>query len=202
MVAQRTWQHITVEEWRALSRASPDVKYEYVDGEVYAMSMPGGSRAHAWIAVNAVTILNSAFAGGPCMAYNSDVATRVSAIRYNLPDVVVSCDARDEPTRGESEILAPRVVFEVLSDSTEARDRGEKFDSYRACPTIQEYVVVRTDRQAVEVYRRAPDGWGTFQVYGSGDEVELTSVDARFPVAALYQRTDVPATPASQAPEC
>jgi Uma2 family endonuclease len=199
MVAQRSRPYITVDDWRELNRTSPDAKYEYVDGDVYAMS--GGSRAHAWIALNAVRILNSAFAGGPCMAYSSDVATRVSPTRYNLPDVVVTCDACDEPTRGESEILAPRVVFEVLSDSTEARDRGDKAESYRDCQSIQEYVLVRTDRQAVEVYRRALDGWGTFQVYGPRDEVTLASVEVSFPVAALYQRTDVPETSAVRARE-
>jgi Uma2 family endonuclease len=199
MVAQRSGRYVTIEEWRELNRTSSGVKYEYIDGEVYAMA--GGSRAHSWIAGNAARILNNAFAGGPCMAYNSDIATRVSPTRYNLADVVVSCDADDEPTRGESEILSPRVVFEVLSDSTEARGRGDKFDSYRACPTIQEYVLIRTDQQVVEVYRRTPDGWGTFQVYGPDDEVPLTSVGVHLPVAALYQRTDVPANAAARQPE-
>ena len=199
MVAQRAQHFTSIEEWRELNRTSPDVKYEYVDGDVYAMA--GGSRAHAWIAANSIRILNNAFTGGPCMAYSSDVATRVSPTRYNLPDIVITCDACDEPTRGESEILAPRVVFEVLSDSTEARDRGDKAESYRECPTIQEYVLVRTDRRMVEVYRRTANGWGTFQVYGPGDEVMLASVDARFPVAALYERTDVPERPNARAHE-
>jgi Uma2 family endonuclease len=122
MVAQRVRQYVTVEEWRELNRTSADLTYEYVDGEVYAMC--SGSRVHAWIAVNAVSILNGAFVAGPCLAYNSDIATRVSATRYNLPDVVVSCDSRDEPTRGESDVVAPHIVFEVLSGSTEARDRA------------------------------------------------------------------------------
>jgi len=79
----------------------------------------------------------------------------------------------------------------VLSDSTEAYDRGRKFGLYRACPTVQEYVLVATKYQAVEVYRRTQEGW-MLHVYKPGDEVALTSIDVHFPLAVLYELTDVP----------
>jgi len=192
MVAEQSSQHLTVEEWRALEGESIETKHEYIDGQVYLMA--GGSRAHSLIAVNAVTILSTALADGPCIAYNSDLATRLSPTRFAFPDVVVTCEERDAATWQETEISAPRVVIEVLSEGTEAYDRGLKFSYYRACPTIQEYVLVATNRQAIEVYRRTDEGWGTFRVYGPGEEVELSSIAVRFALAAIYRRTDVPET--------
>lgn len=189
MVANRQDARMTVDEWRALEQTS-EVRHEYIDGYVYAMA--GGSAAHSLIAVNAASALNASFGDGPCVAYNSDMATQVSESRFTYADVVVSCAERDQATRELTELAEPRVVFEVLSDSTEAKDRGRKADDYRRCPSLQEYVLIGTQYQRVEVYRRTEDGWGIFRFYGAADEVELTSIGVRIPVAALYRRTDVP----------
>jgi Uma2 family endonuclease len=75
------------------------------------------------------------------------------------------------------------------------KDRGRKWDDYRQCPSLEEYVPVGTAYQRVEVYRRTAEGWGLFHIYGPADEAELTSLGVRFPAAALYRRTDVPKTP-------
>jgi len=72
---------------------------------------------------------------------------------------------------------------------------GQKWDDYRQCVSLQEYVLVGTEYQRVEVYRRTEQGWGLYHIYGPGDVVELTSIGARLPVALLYQRTDVPEAP-------
>jgi len=192
MVAQPSRQYTTVEEWRELERTSHDSKHEYIDGQIYAMA--GRSRAHSLVAINMITLLNDKFGDGPCIAYNSDAAARLSPTRYTYPDATVTCDECDQATPDEREIQVPRVIVEVLSDSTEAYDRGEKSGYYRACPTVQEYVLVATRYQLVEVYHRTPDGWKEFQVYGPGDEIELKSIDVRFPLAALYRRTTVPET--------
>jgi Uma2 family endonuclease len=84
--------------------------------------------------------------------------------------------------------------FEILSESTEAHDRGDKFQYYRDCPTLEEYVLVATKRQAVEVYRRAGGHWGTFETYAPIDTIELASIKVLISVAALYKRTGVPET--------
>ena len=193
MVAQPdgSWT-MSVEEWRELERTSHDVKHEYIDGYVYAMA--GGSLAHSLLAVNMVGLLNSGFGDGPCIAYNSDASARLSSNRYTYPDATVTCDDRDRPTTEQTEVRYPRVIVEVLSDSTEAYDRGDKFGYYRARSTVQDYVLVATRRQAVEVYRRTPDAW-TFHTYGLGDTIELPSIDAHIPLAALYRRTNVPQAP-------
>lgn len=188
MVAQRDARRtMTVDEWRDLERTSHDRKYEYIDGQVYAMS--GGSLDHAAIAANVVSALNSAFGDGPCIAYNSDAAARLSPQRYTLPDVTVTCDERD---RGPiMEVQSPRLIVEVLSDSTEAYDRGQKAGFYRACPLIQEYVLIATRYQAVEVYQRTVQGW-ILHEHGPGDTVELGSIGVRLTVDMVYRRTQVP----------
>jgi Uma2 family endonuclease len=124
--------------------------------------------------------------------YNSDVAARLSPTRYTYPDATVTCDERDQAAPDKTEVQAPHLIVEVLSDSTEAYDRGRKFGLYRACPTVEEYVLVASRYQAVEVYRRTAQGWTNYQAYGPGDEIELMSLDVRFPVAALYRNAGVP----------
>ncbi len=206
MVAQPSQPHyMTVDEWRELEQHSHDVKHEYIDGQVYAMA--GGTLDHSEIGVNVVIALRSTLGSGPCRVYNSDAAARLSATRYTYPDATVTCGEHDHGRIRE--IKTPRVIVEVLSDTTEAYDRGEKFGYYRECPAVQEYVLVNTKRQLVEVYHRtnafaihtsssewdgkciSKEGW-ILHVYKPGDEVELTSIDVHFPLAVLYELTDVP----------
>ena len=190
MVVHRSPRHISVEEWRELERANPEAKYEYIDGQVYFMS--GGGLAHSRIGSNTVRALEDALGSNPCYVYNSDASVRISETRYTYPDASVSCDSLDQPTTEKQQVSTPRMVVEVLSDSTEGRDRLKKANLYRACPTIQEYVLIATKYQAVEVQRRAGDAW-TLHLFGPGDELELTSIGVRFPLAELYRGTTVPA---------
>jgi Uma2 family endonuclease len=158
--------------------------------------MSGGSLAHSRIGLNTGSSLESALIakGSACYVYNSDAAARVSETRYTYPDATVSCDERDRPTQDKTEVKAPRVIVEVLSDSTEAYDRGRKFILYRSCPTLQEYVIVATRYQAVEVYRRTSQGWTNYQFYGLGEEIELTSLGIYVAVSSLYRNSGVPET--------
>ncbi len=192
MVAQsHATQPITVEQWRDLQRASHDLKHEYVDGQLYAMA--GGSLNHSAIAINVVVALSVALAHGPCRVYNSDAAVRLSARRYVYPDATVTCAEDDRG--GVTEVRAPRVIVEILSEATANYDRGAKFGLYRACPHVREYVLIDTARQAVDLFRRPGPGereW-TYQPFGPCDVVSLRSIAAHLPVTALYARTDVPA---------
>ncbi len=129
-------------------------------------------------------------AGKSCYIYNSDVAVRLSPRRYTYPDASVTCDEGDKPAPDKTEIQSPRVIVEVLSDSTEAYDRGKKLSYYRACPTVRECVLVASKEQTVDVYRRTQRSW-TYDSYGPGDEIELTSLSIRMAVAALYQDAGV-----------
>jgi Uma2 family endonuclease len=179
-------RQLTVEEWRLLL-ATSDIKYEYRDGWVVAMA--GGSADHSAVAINITADLRSALGGGPCRVHNSDMAVRYSPTEYRFPDATVSCDARD---RGRvKEIVAPRLVVEVLSDSTEKDDRTSKFALARACASVQEYVLIATDYQAVEVYRRAEPRW-TYQSYGPGESIDLESLGIALTVKQIYALTEVP----------
>src|SRR5437899_7774639 len=136
-----TIQHehwISPEEYLEIDRASLNVKYEYEDGRMYAMS--GGTIEHAQIAQNLIGALTAHFGEGPCRAFSSDMRVQVAAGKYYLPDVVVTCNPEDIQ-RGVDIIRSPRFVMEVLSPSTETRDRGKKLITYQACPSIQEYVL-------------------------------------------------------------
>ena len=198
MVTERKPKRLTIEEWRELERANPDVKYEYIDGQVYLMS--GESLAYSRIGSNTVRALEDALGEEQCYVYNSDASVRLSETRYTYPDASVSCDQRDLPTTERIQVQAPRLVVEVLSDSTEGKDRITKAHVYRACPTIQEYMLVATKYQAAEVQRRAGDEW-TLHLFGPADEIELVSIGARFPLAALYRGTAVAEMPNNQEDE-
>ena len=120
---------------------------------------------------------------------------RVSETRYTYPDASVSCDPGDKPTNERMQVESPRLVVEVLSDSTE--DRIRKANWYHACPTIQEYMLIATKYQAVEVQRRAGTEW-TLHLFGPGDEIKLMSIGVRFPLTVLYRGTAVPEMPNDQ----
>ncbi len=102
-----------------------------------------------------------------------------------IPDVSISCDPRD---RGKTDTLHyPSVIMEVLSPSTEAYDRGRKFEFYRTCPTLQEYVLISSQWQALDVYRRASEKLWTLYPYGPGDQITLHSLDISLSLDNLYE---------------
>ena len=186
MVAAEERHRIGLEEWRDLALHG-DVKYEYSDGWVYAMA--GGTADHSTVALNLTHDVVDALGDGLCRVYNSDMAVRLAPTEYRFPDASVTCDARDSGS--VTEIAFPRLLVEVLSDSTEREDRTTKARLYRGCPTVEEYVFITTRFRAVEVYRRAGDLW-TIEVYLPGDMAVLSSINVRIPVNDLYRRSAVP----------
>jgi len=179
---------MSVEEYLALDRNSPVTRYEYIDGHVTMMA--GGTLDHATISLNIASTLRGLLRGSSCRVFSSDARVRLSATRYVIPDVTVSCDGRD---RGRVDVIQyPHLVVEVLSPSTEDYNRGRKFTYYRECPTIQEYVMVNTEYQAVEVCRRARNDLWSFHVFRSGEDVELASLGVHFPVTVVYEDVTFP----------
>lgn len=179
---------MSVQEYLEILQHNPDARYEFIDGQISMLA--GGTTNHSLIAANMIRELGVRLRGGPCRVYTSDTLVQVSKNRYVFPDVVVSCDERD---RRVSDMLHyPRLIVEVLSPGTERRDRGKKFSYYRACPTIQEYVLVEADEQVVEVYRRATENLWTLHFFEADDSVELASLKVSFPVAALYENVEFP----------
>ena len=206
MAIQREYW-ISPEEYLEIDRASPEVKYEYAHGYMYPirggivdltgqmLNLAGGRRiAHVQIAANMYTLLRAHLQGKCCRAYPSDMKVQVAEDLYFYPDVMVTCNPEDWEGRDQEDIIySPRLIVEVLSPSTEAYDREDKFTDYQACSSIQEYVLVSAQHQRVEVYQRQGDGekW-TYQKFGPGQEVQLASINFAFPMVALYEFTQVP----------
>lgn len=178
---------LTVRQYLEIERNSP-FKHEYVDGHVYAMA--GGTRRHGAISANIIAALTSRLGGRPCQVYTSDVKAQLSPTRYVYPDSSVSCDERDrmsDEDEEEDRIRYPRLAVEVLSRSTEAYDRNEKFALYRGSETLQDYVLVETGRMAVEVHHCDEEGSWICQEFGSGDDIVLNSLAIRLPIADVYK---------------
>jgi Uma2 family endonuclease len=167
---------------------------------MYAMS--GGTIDHAQIAMNLIRALADHLQSRSCRVFSSDVRVRVAEKKYFYPDVTVSCKPEDWQQGNGDIICFPRLVIEVLSPSTEARDRRKKSIAYQACPTVQEYALINTQYQMVEIFRRHVDGnlW-VYQQYGPNQEVILASVKLTIPLADIYRLTDIPELEAEEESE-
>ena len=182
---------MTPDEYLAFEAASEE-RHEYVDGEIFAMS--GTTTAHNDLVGAIAELLRPMLRGGPCRLQTESIKLRVeSTNRYYYPDAFVTCDPRDH-----ADELVKRhasVIIEVLSDSTEAYDRGEKFHSYAKLESLQEYVLVDSRRVRVDVIRRGEGGLWHIQPLEAGGVIELQSVGIRIPVSELYADVRLPATP-------
>jgi len=197
MAANPQKLHMTIEQYLAYDQAS-EVKNEYIDGEVVAMS--GGTIAHSTLALNMAYLLKEQLGKhGPCRVYNSDIRVLVAQKQYVYPDVTVSCDVADY--KRDNDILrSPHLVVEVLSPSTEAQDRGRKLYWYQQHPGIQEYVLINTRMQLVEIFRREQreegESW-RYLTYVSGQQIILESLDLHILVDELYADLGIPTTQAN-----
>ncbi|MBD2578451.1 Uma2 family endonuclease [Oscillatoria sp. FACHB-1406] len=161
-----------------------DVKHEYRQGEVYAMA--GASNNHVLIAGNFYVVLRNKLRGSGCLPFIADTKVRIETQNtYYYPDVVVTCDRRDRDLTNF--LLYPCLIVEVLSETTEAFDRGDKFADYREIGTLQEYVLVSQTRMRVDVFRRDREGQWVLSSYKEGDTLHLASLDLDVAVQELYE---------------
>lgn len=172
---------IPVEDY-LLGERDSEVKHEYVDGQVYAMA--GASVNHNIIVSNVSGLLWNALQGQPCFPVSSDMMVKTSDFQYRYPDVVVICDGDETGDEHVSE--NPRLIVEVLSNSTRQQDTEIKRREYLAMPSLQEYVLIEQDVVDVEVFRRSDDWRPTH--YFMGDDVHFEAVDVTVSVEAIYQR--------------
>jgi Uma2 family endonuclease len=179
------YQRMSLEEYLALQEQDPEHAYEYLDGRVYMMT--GDSPDHSILGSKLNGLLLAFLRDRRCIVYNSDVYVQLSEHYRVCPDVTVSCDPRD---RGVQEVIRyPSLVAEVLSPTTEARDRGQKSLQYRSCPSIQEYLLISSEFPLVEVFRREKQGFWSLYTLGLEDTIELASLGLRFSVAGLNNTT-------------
>lgn len=183
---------MTVEQYLAFERAET-VRHEFFKGEVFAMS--GASIAHNRIMVNFVNQLSSALGTGPCEVLGPEMRLRVSETGlYTYPDLLVACAPLEFDDTLRDTLLNPRVIFEILSPSTESYDRGTKFAHYRSLPSLQEYILVAQDQPLIERFTRLPQGtWELREFRGLEIRFELTAVPFSVPLSLLYHRVEFPA---------
>jgi Uma2 family endonuclease len=159
-------------------------KHEYIDGEVYAMS--GGSKNHSLISVRFITLFSNHLEGSSCETGNSDLRVNiVETNNYTYPDVSVTCDERDKTT--SQYITYPCLIVEVLSDSTEAYDRGGKFRMYRNNPILRDYLLVSSTKIEMDLYHKNDAGEWVIINYKEGDIVELKSINLSFEIDRVYR---------------
>ncbi|MBD0337064.1 MAG: Uma2 family endonuclease [Cyanobacteria bacterium Co-bin13] len=175
---------LTPDEYLQLEAQSA-TKHEYIGGHIYAMV--GATDAHVTLAGNLFALLRSHVRGTGCRTYISDMKARIEARnRFYYPDVMVTCDPRDQETSNYKRFL--KLVVEVLSDSTEAFDRGDKFADYQALESVQEYVLINTRQQRVECFRRNEAGLWVLQYYTlETGTFHLKSVGLSTTLADLYE---------------
>jgi len=177
----------TPEQYLEIERKA-EYKSEYYAGQMFAMA--GASREHNLITGNIVGELRSLLRGEPCETYPSDMKVLVSASGlYTYPDVSVACGEPQFLDRQGDVLLNPLVIVEVLSDSTEAYDRGAKFALYQRVESLQEYVLVSQDKARVERYVRQPGGrWLYSRADGLEVEVPLEALGCCLLLSEVYDR--------------
>jgi Uma2 family endonuclease len=177
---------MTEEEYLAFDRGS-EFRNEYYDGEIFAMS--GGTSTHAFVIANVTRAIGNALQDRPCSVASSDFRVRISGKYYTYPDVVVVCD----PIKliGRDTLLNPVLLVEVLSPSTENRDRTFKLDQYRQIESLPEYILVWQTEPRVEIFRRDSSGrWINSSFSGLESTAVFASVEVSVPLAAIYHRID------------
>lgn len=174
---------MTVEEYLEWE-AQQEIRHEYVNGEVFAMT--GSTIPHNDIALNFYTALRPHLRSTGCRMNVSDVKLQVSfQSRYYYPDVIVSCDPQDLNSR--QFIQNPKIIVEVLSPSTSAKDRDEKFTCYLKIPTLQEYILIDSQKIFVERYCRGEGRMWLYYSYTAGEMITLSSIGFNLPIALLYE---------------
>lgn len=184
MIAARdSDRHFTPEEYFAWEEKQLE-RHELIDGRVYAMS--GGTQNHSAIKLNIGSLIKAHLRGRKCSVFNSDLKVNIlNTSNYTYPDLSVTCDDRDR--ENANYITYPCSIVEVLSDSTEAYDRGKKFEKYRRNPNLVDYVLVSSDEIAIDIYHKNEAGEWIIVSYREGDRVELKSIDLSLPIEQFYE---------------
>lgn len=182
MIADAHFSNLTVEEYLEWE-LQQEARHEYSEGEVVAMT--GGTVPHNDIALNLYRALYPHVRSRGCRINVADVKVRITPRIYFYPDLVVSCDERD---RNAIKLIEyPKLIIEVLSPSTEAGDRGRKFNHYRSLETLQEYVLIGSEQISVECFRRGEGKRWLYTPYSIGDVITLESIDWSCPIEQIYE---------------
>lgn len=179
---------MTVAQYLALELETSE-KHEYFKGEIYAMG--GASFSHALLTGNVTRELGNRLRGKPCRVLPADLRVKVSPTGlYTYPDVVVVCGEPKLEQPGDT-LLNPKLIVEVLSESTERKDRGWKFEQYQAIETLIDYLLVAQDTPRLELFTREADGrWLYLAENRMEASVELISIGCELKLADVYEKVE------------
>lgn len=185
---------ITPEEYLHREK-NAEFRSEYFQGEMFAMA--GASANHNLIVLNAGASLREQLKKKPCRVYPSDLRLRIEASGlYTYPDLSIVCGEPQLETNGCDVLLNPVVLVEVLSDSTEAYDRGKKFEHYRTIPSLQHYVMIAQDRHSIDCFSRTEDGtWVLTSCQSIDEKIKLDAIDCHLAASEVYEKVVFPASP-------
>ncbi len=180
---------MTEAEYRAFERAS-EFKHEYLDGEIVAMT--GVSRNHNLITSAVIALLYNQLRGRPCEIYPSDMKVYAPATHsYTYPDITVVCGEAQFDDDHRDILLNPTVVIEVLSPSTEAFDRSQKFQNYWQIPSLQAYILIAQDQPRIERFtRQGVNEWLLNVAVGVDQTLALPAIDCTLVLADVYEQVD------------
>lgn len=174
--------HHTYSDYLTLLETS-EVKLEYCDGEIYAMA--GGTPAHADLAAAMIRLLGNAL-GQDCRVSSSDLKVRIEATGLStFPDVTVVCGERHVADIDRNAVINPTLLVEVTSNPTEDYDRGEKFNHYKQCSSLQAVLLVSHRRAQVTLLERSQSGWLQFE-FRAGEALQVNTLGLHLAVDELY----------------
>lgn len=188
MVALSSNIPLTPEEYLKFEEES-QIKHEYIDGQVYAMS--GTTDTHNTIAGNLFALIRIQLRGTNCRVYFADVKAQIEKRnRFYYPDLLVTCNPEDRETSTYKRF--PKLIVEVLSTSTEAFDRGDKFNDYQTLDSLEEYVIINTKHQRVEIFRRNEQNLWVLQTYTPIDHTfTIQSINLTATFLELYEDVEL-----------
>jgi Uma2 family endonuclease len=198
MSSAATKIRFTPQEYLALERKS-ETRNEYYNGEIFAMA--GASREHNLIVGNLLRDIGNQLEDRPCESYPSDMRVSIEATGlYTYPDVSVVCGEPRFQDREVDTLLNPTVIVEVLSPSTEAYDRGDKFRHYRRIDSLREFVLISQDRMMVERYTRRGNDWVLSDLTDPDQVLKLESIGCQIPLDRIYAKITFPEPGAAEEP--
>lgn len=178
-------RRVTYAEYRDGERAA-EVKHEYLRGEIFAMT--GGTPQHSALAARITALLTRELAGRPCRVFNSDLRVRIEATDLaTYPDVSVVCDRLQTARDDDLAIINPSLLVEVLSDSTEAYDRGQKAAHYRRIPSLRAYLLVSQHEPRLELQTRRDDGTWILREADAGQTLLIEPLGVTLAVDEVYE---------------
>jgi Uma2 family endonuclease len=178
-------RRLTEAEYLAIERTA-ELRSEFFDGAMFAMA--GGTPQHSLVATNLAREIGNRLLGGHCVAYNADLRIKVEPTGLcTYPDLSVICGPLEFAEGTDDTVVNPTVLVEVLSDSTEAYDRGKKFEHYRQIVTLQEYLLISQNQLRIEQFIRQPDGnWLLRDAVGREANLELPSLQITLSLAGIF----------------